>query len=74
MADITKCKDITCPAKDKCRRFTAPDSLMQSYFLNSPKQIKDGVITCEMFWGEKSESIMNQLIDIVNNNKDEYNT
>lgn len=36
MTDITKCKGEDCPQKDKCYRFTAPESEMQSYFAESP--------------------------------------
>lgn len=31
MADITKCKGIGCPIRDKCYRFTAPEGRWQSY-------------------------------------------
>jgi len=31
MTDITKCRNDTCPMRENCYRFTAKDSLMQSY-------------------------------------------
>ena len=62
MADITKCRDKDCPVKEKCYRWTAEEDMMQSYFVESPRSDEG----CEMFWGENSEQIMNQLKDIVN--------
>lgn len=63
MADITMCNGGDCPVKDKCYRFTAkPSEFRQSYFLNTP--FKDD--KCDMFWGEKAESIFNDLKDILN--------
>jgi len=51
MADITKCSGDNCPIKDKCYRFTAPDStLLQSYFMEPPFYIKNAHVICEMFW------------------------
>jgi len=57
MTDITKCKGIDCSIKDTCKRYTAIESMLQSYFVESP--IKDG--RCDMYWGEDAESIFNQL-------------
>lgn len=65
MADISKCSGEDCPVKEKCYRFTAPTSeFMQSYFFKPPFEIKDGVITCEMYWGEQADAIWKQLKDI----------
>ena len=48
MADIAKCKDVLCPSKDKCYRYTAPASkFMQSYFI-SPRECD--AVNCDMFW------------------------
>jgi hypothetical protein len=62
MADITKCKGQGCPVKEKCYRYTAKESMYQSYFSELP--IKDN--KCDMFWGENSEYIFNQLKEIIN--------
>ena len=62
MTDITKCKGIDCSIKDKCKRYTAIESMLQSYFVESP--IKDN--KCDMYWGEDAESIFNQLKGILN--------
>jgi hypothetical protein len=63
MADISKCKGTDCPVKENCYRFTAKsDDFYQSYFTEPP--IKDG--KCDMYWGENSEQIFNQLKNIVN--------
>lgn len=65
MADITMCTGENCPIKKKCYRFTAPVSeFRQSYFFKPPFKIKDGVVTCEMYWGGNAESIWNKLKDI----------
>ena len=67
MSDITKCQDNKCPARLMCYRFTAPKSEMwQSYFVEIPGKIEDDKFTCDMYWGEKAESIWNQLKDITN--------
>ena len=63
MLDITTCKGINCPVKEKCKRYTSKESMMQSYFMESP--IKDG--KCDMYWGENAEAIFNQLKEILNN-------
>jgi hypothetical protein len=64
MTDITMCKGTDCPVKDACYRYTPKPSELQSYFLFPP--FKGG--ECEMFWGEQSESIFNQLKSITNTN------
>lgn len=61
MSDITKCKGEGCPIKDHCKRYTAKESVSQSYFMKSP--IEDG--KCDMYWGENSENIFNQLKTIM---------
>ena len=67
MADITMCPGTNCPVKEKCYRFTAPQSeLMQSWFLETPSKVEEGKFTCEMYWGENSESLWNLLKDITN--------
>ena len=65
MSDITKCKGQGCPAKELCKRYTAEESFLQSYFLEAP--IKDN--KCDMFWGENAEAIFNQLNKITNDKK-----
>jgi hypothetical protein len=64
-ADISMCPGTDCPVKEKCYRFTAPKSEYgQSYFFEAPGKTEDGKFTCDMYWGENSESIWNQLKDI----------
>jgi hypothetical protein len=61
--DISLCLGTDCPQKETCYRFTAkPNEYWQSYFSVPP--IKDG--KCDMYWGDNSERIFNQLKDIVN--------
>jgi excinuclease UvrABC ATPase subunit len=63
MSDITKCTGEGCNLSDICYRFTAKSNeYRQAYFEYPP--IKDG--KCEMFWGDGSQEIMDQLKKIVN--------
>jgi hypothetical protein len=60
---ITKCQGIDCPFKLSCKRYTSePADKWQEWFLEPP--IKDG--RCDMYWGDQSEFILNQLNDIMN--------
>ena len=61
MPDITMCSGERCPLKQICYRHTAKPSNYQSYFVKAP--VLGG--TCEYFWGDKAESIMNQIQYIV---------
>lgn len=62
MPDITMCEGVGCVVKESCYRFTAiPNELRQSYFVDSP--IEEG--KCSSYWGENSQSIWDQLTDIV---------
>jgi hypothetical protein len=36
MADITKCPGGSCPLKEECYRYWAPDGFRQSYFMQMP--------------------------------------
>jgi hypothetical protein len=47
MADISKCKDTNCPSKNKCYRFTAPDSFYQ-YYTNFNRE--EDADNCEYYW------------------------
>ncbi|MEN9487999.1 MAG: hypothetical protein RL494_264 [Bacteroidota bacterium] len=61
MSDITMCSGRDCPLKEKCYRYTAPKSkYMQSYFTIPPIKGDE----CDMYWGEKSQSVFNLLKDI----------
>lgn len=60
MTDITKCTGDNCPHKEGCYRFEAKASLYQSFFVTPP--IEDG--KCDMYWGDNSEVIFNQLKEI----------
>ena len=63
MADITKCKDEECPFKSTCYRYTASAGQWQSWFAESPRNTQDN--TCQMYWGETNETIMQMLQRIV---------
>ena len=62
MSDITKCDGTDCPIKESCYRYIAiANEYGQSTFVTPP--FKDG--DCEMFWGDNSEQIYEQLKEIV---------
>lgn len=48
MSDIAKCRDIHCPSKEKCYRYTAPtNESRQSYGSFNRESDADN---CDMFW------------------------
>ena len=63
MSDILMCSGESCELKTMCHRFTAkPNEYRQTYFQVPP--IKEG--NCDMFWGEATKHLMDQLTKIVN--------
>lgn len=56
------CKGTNCPYKENCYRYTAKPSEYQSWFMESPIG-ENG--KCDLYWGENSQSIMNQLEEIL---------
>jgi hypothetical protein len=67
MSDITMCSGTNCPKKEECYRFTAyVNEYRQSWFCEPPFKIVEDKFTCEMFWGDANEGILNQLKDIMN--------
>jgi len=69
--DITRCQGDGCLVKDKCYRFVdntekESKSIHQILFVDPPFDIKDGVFSCEMYWGENNNRIMDQFEDILN--------
>ena len=71
MADITMCSGVGCRVKDKCYRFTAARCEWgQSYFFKPPLEVKDEVLICDHFWGEKpKKEFTNVIEDILKDNK-----
>jgi hypothetical protein len=68
--DITKCTGEGCKSKHICYRFTSESKEnMQSYFTEPPFKIDKGLFKCEMFWGEESELLLEQLKNIMNGDK-----
>jgi len=66
MADITMCSGVNCPVKEKCYRFTANKcEYGQSFFFSPPLKTIYNTLICEMFWGENSEQIFNNLKNIM---------
>ena len=70
MSDITKCPGNGCPIKDKCYRHSAKDGVWQSWFTKEPFKIKKKVFTCDMFWGEDTQILYNDIVNIINGNSD----
>jgi len=69
MPDIAKCTGGDCPIKNKCYRFTLkPNEFRQSYFVSLPFKKVGDKVSCEMYWGENSQSIWNQLNEILKGN------
>ncbi len=65
--DATKCDYKECPIKEKCYRFTGPESpFRQSYFAEPPFKIIDNKFTCDMYWGEEQQDTLTFLQNIVN--------
>ena len=59
-----------CPVRDKCYRYTAFDSGKRQYWMETPGYYieKEGkeLFTCNMYWGNSTDAMYNQLKDIVN--------
>lgn len=50
MPDITMCPGTGCPLKDKCYRYTATPSELQSIFMEPPYKYGE---LCSHFWDNK---------------------
>lgn len=53
MPDITMCRDVTCPLKNKCQRFISiSNEKYQCYFTLSPLHLdaESGAASCEYYW------------------------
>lgn len=57
MADITKCEGGNCPIKENCYRYTAPEGMYQSYFVEIPYNGKE----CNLYWGPNADTIWEDL-------------
>jgi len=62
---LTKCEGTDCLLRFDCKRYTKEIEYPQEFFAHVPYHDGD----CQMFWGEKSQSIWDQLTDILNPNK-----
>jgi len=50
MPDITMCKGGTCGIKETCYRFKVkPNEFRQSYFTNTPFEVKNGKVECRYY-------------------------
>jgi len=67
MSDITKCTGKDCLVKENCKRFTAEESIWQSWFTKPPFKIVEDKFTCEMYWGQNAQAIWNELINATKN-------
>jgi len=66
---MTLCKGANCLLKDECKRFTPLDENSQ-WFVEELFEIKDGVFSCEMFWGVNSQYIFETLKKITGGSYD----
>lgn len=62
--DITKCTGDGCTLKEICKRYTAEANPNWQSFVDPPFKIEDNVLTCDMYWGESSDAILDQLLEI----------
>jgi len=53
MPDITMCKGEGCPMRNNCYRYKAEPSMMQTYFLQTPKDGPPYNGVCKYYWGIK---------------------
>lgn len=52
--DISKCANKECPLRDKCWRFTAPDSPYRQAYADFEFKVNEkGEVKCEYFWDNK---------------------
>ena len=63
--DIDKCKGVGCIVKEKCKRYTSQASINQ-WYIEEPFKIDKGLFTCEMYYGEPSDLLLEQLKSIMN--------
>jgi hypothetical protein len=58
MPDITMCGGEGCPMREKCYRYTAPESeYRQSFFTEAPWERDDesDEVICDHFWDNKDK-------------------
>ena len=49
--DISKCANKECPLRDKCWRFTAPDSPYRQAYADFEFKVNEkGEVKCDYFW------------------------
>ena len=59
---LTKCTGFGCLAKAQCKRFIENKTYdADGVFAKPPFEIDKGKFNCEMFWGESSDYLLNQL-------------
>ena len=68
MPDITMCSYLGCPLRNKCYRATAKPDKYQSYVTN-PSKIEHGKFVCDMYWGEQSHYLLEQMKSILSGKK-----
>lgn len=70
--DITLCKAVKCPVKEKCKRYSETQIKdfgkafrYQSYFTKEPFKIIKGKFNCDMFWGDTADYLFEELKSIM---------
>lgn len=68
--DITLCVTDKCPLRQECHRWQSDTvknySKYNSYFVDPPFKINKGKFECDMYWGDSSKYLFEQLTSIVN--------
>lgn len=59
---ITSCTYLGCPLKSSCKRFTSQPT---GDYLTNPSKTVNGKFTCDMYWGEESDYLFQQLTSIL---------
>ena len=60
------CSCTNCPRKKECYRFTTyVNEYRQSWFCEPPFKIVENKFTCDMFWGDVGDVVMEQLKSIM---------
>lgn len=64
--EITKCSGDNCPLKNSCGRSSSIEiSDYQGMFVKPPFKLVKGKFSCDMFWGDRAEYLLQELKSIL---------